>query len=63
MYDRPERQPSTDLRLEEAEFYEQVMRVLASLPPGTTVAEALDTPQGQRVRTKWMFNYGRQPPL
>ena len=54
---------STELRQQEAEFYEWVMALLASLPPGTTVSAALETRAGQRIRTKWMLKYGRQPPL
>lgn len=39
------------------------MAVLAALPRGTTVEEALASGAGQRVRTKWMLKYGRQLPL
>ncbi len=51
------------LRAQEVEFYEWVMALLASMPPRTPVAKALATPEGQRIRTKWMLKYGRQPPL
>jgi hypothetical protein len=54
---------SIELRKQESEFYELVMAVMARMPAGTTVAEALETPEGERVRRKWSFKYGRQPPL
>jgi hypothetical protein len=59
-------QPSTppaELRRQEAEFYEGLMVVLAAMPRGTTVPEALASDAGQRVRRKWMLKYGRQPPM
>ena len=55
--------PSAELRRQETEFYEAITAVLAALPKGSTVAEALATQKGQRIRTKWMLKYGRQPPL
>ncbi|MDQ5840670.1 MAG: hypothetical protein M3537_05910 [Chloroflexota bacterium] len=54
------RQPSCD---EKAEFYEALARLLAARPRGTTVPEVLASDAGQRIRTKWMLKYGRQPPL
>jgi hypothetical protein len=64
MGDQPEHASvSHALRVQEAEFYEWVMALLATMPAGTTVAEALATPEGQRVRQKWALKYGRQPPL
>ena len=40
-----------------------LMALLAAMPRGTTVWEALASEAGQRLRTKWMLKYGRQPPL
>ena len=55
--------PPAELRRQEAEFYEALTAVLAAMPRGTTVAGALASKAGQRLRTKWMLKYGRQPPL
>jgi hypothetical protein len=55
--------PSTELRRQEAEFYQAVTALLAGLPRGTTVQDALATVEGQRIRTKWMLKYGRRAPL
>ncbi len=54
---------SRALREQEAEFYEAVIALLASMPTGTTVLEALETETGQRIRRKWSLKHGRQPPL
>jgi len=51
------------LRAQEAEFYEALTGVLASLPPGTTVEDALRSEAGVRTRRKWMLKYGREAPL
>ena len=51
------------LRAQEAEFYETLTGVLASLPPGTTIDDALRSPAGERARRKWMLKYGREAPL
>ena len=51
------------LRAQEAEFYEALTGVLASLPPGTTVEDALRSPVGVRMRRKWTLKYGREAPL
>lgn len=59
----PEATTPSILRAQEAEFYEAVTAVLATMSAGSTVQDALDTPAGQRLRTKWMLKYGRQPPL
>ncbi len=55
--------PPAELRRQEAEFYEALARLLAARPRGTTVPEVLASDAGQRIRTKWMLKYGRQPPL
>ena len=54
---------STELRRQEMKFYQALIAVLAAMPSGTTVADALDSDAGQRARTKWMLKFGRQPPL
>ena len=54
---------STELRRQEMDFYQALIAVLAAMPRGTTVADALASDAGQRARTKWMLKYGRQPPL
>ena len=51
------------LRAQEAEFYEALTAVLAKLPPGTTIEEALRSPVSARARRKWMLKYGREAPL
>ena len=51
------------LRGQEAEFYEALAAILADLPPGTTVDDALASPRGARARRKWMLKYGREAPL
>ena len=55
--------PSAELRRQETEFYEALTALLATLPRGTSVADALASPEGQRISTRWMLKYGRQPPL
>ena len=55
--------PPAELRRQEVEFYEALMAVLAAMPRGATIEAALASHTGQRVRTKWMLKYGRQPPL
>ena len=55
--------PPAELRRQEAEFFEALARLLAARPRGTTVPEVLASDAGQRIRTKWMLKYGRQPPL
>ena len=54
---------STELRRQEMEFYEAVIAVLAAMPSGTTVSEALASDAGQRARSKWKLKFGRRPPL
>ena len=54
---------SRDLLEQDTEFYEAVTAVLAGMPPGSTVQEALRSPVGERARQKWVLKYGRQPPL
>ncbi len=54
---------STELGRQEMEFYEALVAVLAAMPNGTTVSDALASDAGQRARTKWMLKFGRQPPL
>ena len=61
--DQQPRIPEAELRRQEGEFFEALARLLAARPPGTTVPEVLASDAGQRVRTKWMLKYGRQPPL
>ena len=51
------------LRAQEAEFYEALTGVLASLPRGATITDALRSPAGARARRKWMLKYGREAPL
>jgi hypothetical protein len=51
------------LRAQETEFYEALTAVLAKLPPGTNVDDALRSPAGERARRKWMLKYGRDAPL
>jgi len=55
--------PPTELRRQEAEFYEALAVLLAARPRGTTVPDVLASEEGQRMRMKWMLKYGRQPPL
>ena len=55
--------PPAELRRQEAEFYQALTAVLAAMPRGTTVEAALASKAGQRLRTKWMLKFGRQPPL
>lgn len=61
--DREALATSVELRIQEAEFYEAVMELLSEMASGTTVSDALGSSEGQRIRTKWMLKYGRQPPL
>lgn len=61
-----EAQPSTesfDLRRQEMEFYEAMVTVLAAMPSGSTLSDALACEAGQRVRRKWTLKYGRESPL
>jgi hypothetical protein len=62
-----DRQPETatpdPFRAQEAEFSQAITAVLATMPRGATVQEALHSLAGQRARTKWMLKYGRPPPL
>jgi hypothetical protein len=51
------------LRAQETEFYETLVAVLADLPPGSTIDDALRSPAGERARRKWMLKYGREAPL
>jgi len=51
------------LREQETEFYETLIAVLANLPPGSTVDDALRSPAGERARQKWTLKYGREAPL
>ena len=51
------------LRAQETEFYQALTAVLANLPPGTTIDDALRSPAGERARRKWMLKYGREAPL
>ena len=51
------------LRAQETEFYQALTAVLAKLPPGTTIDDALRSPAGERARRKWMLKYGREAPL
>ena len=45
------------------EFYQAIMAVLAAMPPGSTVADAITSETGQRARSKWTLKYGREAPL
>ena len=54
---------STELRRQETEFYEAVLAVLAAMPPGRTVSDAIASEAGQRARRKWTLKYGREAPL
>ena len=54
---------AAEFREQEAEFYKAVVQLLSEMAFGATVADALSSPAGQRIRTKWMLKYGRQPPL
>ena len=54
---------SSVLRDQEAEFYEAVLLLVSRMPPRTTVERAVASVEGQRIRQKWAFKYGRQPPL
>ena len=59
-------QPSTErteLRRQEVEFYEAIMAVLAAMPPGSSVSDALASEAGQRAFRKWTLKYGREAPL
>ena len=62
-----ETQPSTpessELRRQEVEFYEAILLVLAAMPRGSTVADAIASQAGQRARRKWALKYGREAPL
>jgi hypothetical protein len=51
------------LRAQETEFYQALTAVLANLPPGATIDDALRSPAGERARRKWMLKYGREAPL
>ena len=54
---------STELRRQEMEFYEAIVAVLAAMPRGSTVSDAIASEAGQRARTKWTLKYGRRAPL
>jgi hypothetical protein len=54
--------PAEELLRQEKEFYESVTALLVRMRV-TSVSEALATEAGQRLRRKWMFKYGRRPPL
>ena len=54
---------SSELRRQEVKFYEAILAVLAAMPPGSTVADALASEAGQRARTQWTRKYGREAPL
>lgn len=51
------------LRIQEAEFYQAVMLLFNEMPAGSSVADVLATAEGERARTKWVLNYGREAPL
>ena len=55
--------PPADEQRQEKEFYEALTALLASMPRGTTVPDALATDAGQRIWMKWRLKYRRQPPL
>ena len=55
--------PPAELRRQEAEFYEAIVAVLATMPRGSTVSDAITSEAGQRARTKWRMKYGREAPL
>ena len=42
------------------EFYQAIMAVLAAMPPGNTVSDAIGSEAGQRARHKWTLKYGRE---
>ena len=54
---------STELRRQEMEFYEALVAVLAAMPQGSTVSDAITSQAGQRARAKWQLKYGREAPL
>ena len=54
---------STELRRQEMEFYQAVMGVLEAMPPRSTVADAVASEAGQRIRSKWTLKYAREAPL
>ena len=54
---------STELRRQEMEFYQAIMALLAAMPPGNTVSDAIGSEAGQRARHKWTLKYGREAPL
>ena len=54
---------STELRRQESEFYQAIIAVLAAMPRGSTVEDAIASEAGQRARTKWALKYGREAPL
>ena len=61
-----EGQPSTEateLRRQEMEFYQAIMAVLAAMPRGSTVSDAIASEPGRRARAKWALKYGREAPL
>jgi hypothetical protein len=53
----------SELRAQEVEFYESLMKVMAAMPPRSTIDDALASDAGRRVRSKWMLKYGREAPL
>ena len=54
---------SAELRRQEMEFYEALLVVLAAMPRGSTLSDAIASKAGQRARTKWTLKYGREAPL
>ena len=59
-----EGQPSTEpteLPRQEMEFYEAIMPVLAAMPRGSSVSDAIASEAGQRAHRKWTLKYGRGP--
>ena len=54
---------ATELRRQEMEFYEAMVAVLAEMPRGSTISDAIASEAGGRARTKWTLKYGRPAPL
>jgi hypothetical protein len=52
-----------ELRRQDVELYQGLTVLLADMPAGTTLDEALRSPKGHRVRRKWELKYGRDAPL
>jgi hypothetical protein len=49
-------------REQEIELYKAILDVLAKLPPGSIVADALATDEVRLIRRKWELKYGRKAP-